>query len=280
MYDVLKKIHWSPQQRIVPTIETIAIENDAPWRPLSKIFEGLFLTCEETICNRCFAQRSGISLILTLNGSDYVAPYRVYEYSYDTQCCVYTKLPSFSEFLTSLDHYTSQETPEEVQLRKVFIRSVPAEDSAAYDISRHFSELCTLIELVMVNRKNLQKSCLPLHSLGVHCLVGASRSVAVVAAYIMKRSGCSKDEALLIVKNARPVANPNPGFHAQLLYWEKAGYYRVVDSLTASLTANELRHKSMLKTYMEKYFPLVLRANKLGCDREFFRPCYSGSMSR
>ncbi|RNF07295.1 putative phopshatase [Trypanosoma conorhini] len=270
MYDVLRKIHWSPQLRIIPSVEASATESDMPWLPLSKIFEGLFLTCEETVSNRRFAQSSGISLILTLNGGDYVAPYRVYEYSSDMQRCVYTKLTSFSEFLTRLDRYTCQEIPDEVQFRKVFLRSVPAEDSPSYDISCHFPELCTLIELVMVNRKNMQNSSLALHAMAVNCLVGVSRSVTVVAAYIMKRSGCSKDEALIMVKNARPVANPNPGFHAHLLSWGNAGYYRVVDCLTALLAASELRHEGKLITYMEKYFPLILRLNKLGCDRQFF----------
>ncbi|EAN81821.1 putative dual specificity protein phosphatase [Trypanosoma cruzi] len=270
MCDVLKKIQWSPQQRIVSNVETISTETDISWLKLSNIFEGLFVTCEETICNRFFAQENGISLILTLNGSDYVAPYRVYEYSSDLQRCVYNKLSSFDAFVTQIDHYMSNEIPEEIQLRKVFIRSVSAEDSPVYDISRHFSELCTLIELVMLSRKKFKNCPSSLHAVVVHCLVGVSRSVSVVMAYIMKRTGCSKDEALLLVKNARPVANPNPGFHSQLLYWEEGGFYRVVDSLTASLTANELRQDGVLGTYMEKYFPLLIRVNRFVCDREFF----------
>ncbi|EKF38502.1 phopshatase, putative [Trypanosoma cruzi marinkellei] len=270
MYDVLKKIHWSPQQRIVSNVETTSKETDISWLKLSNIFEGLFVTCEEAICNRFFAQKNGISLILTLNGSDYVSPYRVYEHSSELQRCVYTKLSSFDVFMTQLDHYISSEIPDEIQLRKVFIRSVPAEDSPGYDISRHFSELCTLIELVMVNRKNFKNCPSSLHAVVVHCLVGVSRSVSVVMAYIMKRSGCSKDEALVMVKNARPVANPNPGFYSQLAYWEEGGFYRVVDKLTASLTANELRQDGVLGTYMEKYFPLLIRVNRFVCDREFF----------
>eukprot|EP00923_Selenidium_pygospionis_P036342 GHVN01063783.1.p1 GENE.GHVN01063783.1~~GHVN01063783.1.p1 ORF type:complete len:547 (+),score=137.80 GHVN01063783.1:240-1643(+) len=50
----------------------------------------------------------------------------------------------------------------------------------------------------------------------VHCWAGVSRSVAVVAAYLIKTNAITVNEALQMVKNVRPVANPNAGFVRQL----------------------------------------------------------------
>lgn len=53
----------------------------------------------------------------------------------------------------------------------------------------------------------------------VHCLAGASRSVATVAAYLVSL-GWSLDGALTHMKALRLAANPNPGFVSQLRTWE------------------------------------------------------------
>jgi hypothetical protein len=55
----------------------------------------------------------------------------------------------------------------------------------------------------------------------VHCLNGVSRSVLVVTAYLMKRHGWSRDEALAFVRQRRPIARPNPAFMELLSEWEK-----------------------------------------------------------
>ncbi|KAJ3671736.1 hypothetical protein LUZ60_007815 [Juncus effusus] len=51
----------------------------------------------------------------------------------------------------------------------------------------------------------------------VHCMKGASRSAAVVVAYLMWRNSLPFDAALRRVRAARPAADPNLGFAAQLL---------------------------------------------------------------
>jgi Dual specificity phosphatase, catalytic domain/Gelsolin repeat len=51
----------------------------------------------------------------------------------------------------------------------------------------------------------------------VHCVRGASRSAAVVVAYLMWHHALPFDAALRKVRAARPVADPNLGFAAQLL---------------------------------------------------------------
>jgi len=50
----------------------------------------------------------------------------------------------------------------------------------------------------------------------VHCRMGVSRSGAVVVAYVMRRLGLGREEALRRVRQCRRVANPNQGFWAML----------------------------------------------------------------
>ena len=58
------------------------------------------------------------------------------------------------------------------------------------------------------------------NSLLVHCHAGVSRSVSAVIYYLMQWYHFSYDEALEIVRQSRPIANPNPGFEHQLRYAE------------------------------------------------------------
>ncbi|KAF9256900.1 phosphatases II, partial [Marasmius fiardii PR-910] len=50
----------------------------------------------------------------------------------------------------------------------------------------------------------------------VHCAEGISRSVSVVAAFLMAQHGWTPGEAVAYVKEKRKIANPNPGFVKQL----------------------------------------------------------------
>lgn len=55
----------------------------------------------------------------------------------------------------------------------------------------------------------------------VHCMNGVSRSVLVVTAYLMKRHGWTRDEALAFVRTRRSGARPNPAFMELLGEWEQ-----------------------------------------------------------
>ncbi|KAI3395610.1 hypothetical protein diail_1048 [Diaporthe ilicicola] len=55
----------------------------------------------------------------------------------------------------------------------------------------------------------------------VHCTLGKSRSVCIVAAYMMWRWDVRAHEALRYIQNKRSIAFPNEGFIDQLLVWEK-----------------------------------------------------------
>lgn len=55
----------------------------------------------------------------------------------------------------------------------------------------------------------------------VHCFAGRSRSTTVVAAYVMATEGYSFKETMILIKRVRPAAQPNAGFVAQLVAFEK-----------------------------------------------------------
>ncbi|KAJ4490110.1 hypothetical protein J3R30DRAFT_3653549 [Lentinula aciculospora] len=58
----------------------------------------------------------------------------------------------------------------------------------------------------------------------VHCQAGVSRSATIVAAYLMFNRKMNVEEALDLVRKARPEVDPNPGFIAQLEIFQKASY--------------------------------------------------------
>ncbi|KAJ0092529.1 hypothetical protein Patl1_25450 [Pistacia atlantica] len=55
----------------------------------------------------------------------------------------------------------------------------------------------------------------------VHCLMGISRSVTIVVAYLMKKHGMRLSQALEHVKSKRQQADPNYGFMSQLQQFEQ-----------------------------------------------------------
>lgn len=60
------------------------------------------------------------------------------------------------------------------------------------------------------------------HRVLVHCASGASRSVSIVAAYLMRFGhAASLEESLTMIRKGRPHANPNVGFFHQLLCFER-----------------------------------------------------------
>jgi hypothetical protein len=54
----------------------------------------------------------------------------------------------------------------------------------------------------------------------IHCAAGVSRAAMVMAAYLMARDGCSRDQALARIRAKRPIIGPNPAFMQLLLVWE------------------------------------------------------------
>lgn len=50
----------------------------------------------------------------------------------------------------------------------------------------------------------------------IHCMCGASRSVSIVCAYLSKKKNIKPEDAISMIKNIRPLANPNESFRLQL----------------------------------------------------------------
>ena len=55
----------------------------------------------------------------------------------------------------------------------------------------------------------------------VHCMQGASRSVTIVAAYLIRYHGMTSTQALDFMKRKRSCVNPNQGYRDQLDHYEE-----------------------------------------------------------
>ncbi|XP_064393396.1 dual specificity protein phosphatase 22-B-like [Halichondria panicea] len=58
-------------------------------------------------------------------------------------------------------------------------------------------------------------------SVYVHCAAGISRSVTMTVMYLMTVSSLGFQDALMVVKHCREIANPNFGFRLQLKQYEE-----------------------------------------------------------
>lgn len=89
---------------------------------------------------------------------------------------------------------------------------VPVFDDPAEDLLAHLEPTCAAMEAAV----RAGGACL------VYCKNGRSRSAAVCTAYLMRHRGQNLERAFQMVKTARPVAEPNPGFWAQLRKYEQS----------------------------------------------------------
>ncbi len=60
----------------------------------------------------------------------------------------------------------------------------------------------------------------------MHCAQGKSRSSAVAAAFLAAFLGLTAAEALELLRTRRAMAEPNPGFRAQLEVMGRAGFFK------------------------------------------------------
>uniref|UniRef100_A0A915BPE5 Uncharacterized protein n=1 Tax=Parascaris univalens TaxID=6257 RepID=A0A915BPE5_PARUN len=85
-------------------------------------------------------------------------------------------------------------------------------DQPEVNIADHFDDAISFIHTARINNRSVL----------VHCLAGVSRSVCIVAAYILTVTNMSYANTLAYLANKRPCANPNFGFRMQLIkYAEK-----------------------------------------------------------
>lgn len=88
-----------------------------------------------------------------------------------------------------------------------------AGDSPEVDISQHFDPVGRWIDAALSAGQE--------NKVLVHCAAGASRSAALVLAYLMRTQQIGAMAALRQVQRIRPIVNPNLGFRGQLLRLEE-----------------------------------------------------------
>ncbi|KAI0760066.1 hypothetical protein C8Q74DRAFT_1319312 [Fomes fomentarius] len=94
-----------------------------------------------------------------------------------------------------------------VSINETFIRhQINIDDTETADILQHFVPSITFIQ------SELDRG----YGILVHCQAGMSRSVAIVAAYLMVTQGLDPEGALETIRKARPDVQPNEGFMRQL----------------------------------------------------------------
>ncbi|NXD42136.1 DUS28 phosphatase, partial [Copsychus sechellarum] len=96
-------------------------------------------------------------------------------------------------------------------LRSVRGIRVAVLDKPAEDLYRHLEPCAAAMERAL----RAGGRCL------VYCKNGRSRSAAVCTAYLMRHRRLPLRDAFQVVKAARPVAEPNPGFWSQLQKYEE-----------------------------------------------------------
>jgi atypical dual specificity phosphatase len=86
-----------------------------------------------------------------------------------------------------------------------------ADDDPQEPICRYFQQTSAIIADSIKNKE----ACL------VHCAAGMSRSISLIAAYLIAECNMTVAEAITYIKNKRAFAQPNSGFMIQLMGWEK-----------------------------------------------------------
>jgi dual specificity phosphatase 12 len=83
---------------------------------------------------------------------------------------------------------------------------IVVDDDSLEPIYLHFDTVHLLIKKALSEGKRVL----------VHCAAGMSRSVTLVAAYLMIERNLTASDALTLIMRRREIANPNPGFRRQL----------------------------------------------------------------
>jgi protein-tyrosine phosphatase len=83
-------------------------------------------------------------------------------------------------------------------------------DSPKEDVLQLFKEVVAFITLAVANSGRIF----------IHCQRGVSRGPTIALSYLMWERGLTYEEAYPLMKSARSVCCPNPGFVFQLLEWE------------------------------------------------------------
>eukprot|EP00727_Mastigamoeba_balamuthi_P009011 m51a1_g4732 putative dual specificity protein phosphatase 1-like (413) ;mRNA; r:354559-356276 len=121
---------------------------------------------------------------------------------------------------------------------------VPVSDVATCDIARHFDEVIAFVEEARSEGGRVL----------VHCLAGASRSPALVMAYLMARHAMTLEQAAKFVEARRPVY-PNKGFKNALARFEATLAQRA--SRQTQDPAEDLRRARRLATLLDSQWSVA-----------------------
>lgn len=110
--------------------------------------------------------------------------------------------------------------------RPKFTRHIPKDrhlyiccrDSLTQDLLKHMEEISDFIDRMLEGSPETKGNVL------VHCVRGASRSGAVVVAYLMRKQNKDLASVLAQVKAKRPRVAPNDNFMTQLEVWDQVRY--------------------------------------------------------
>jgi len=87
---------------------------------------------------------------------------------------------------------------------------ISKEDNQNENLKEEFDKCFKFINNAIDNEENIL----------IHCRAGKSRSPTIIAAYLIKKYGLSRDDALNYMKKNRKIISPNPGFMKQLKEFE------------------------------------------------------------
>ncbi|OMJ70753.1 hypothetical protein SteCoe_31202 [Stentor coeruleus] len=89
-------------------------------------------------------------------------------------------------------------------------KHLPIKDTPSTPIDQYFDDAFKFISIGLKRGSVL-----------VHCAQARSRSVSIILSYLMKSRQIKYSKALEILKKHHPQAEPNSGFHKQLLQYER-----------------------------------------------------------
>jgi hypothetical protein len=110
------------------------------------------------------------------------------------------KEKGITHILSCTSHYTPL-YPDDFTYKHIH-----AYDTLDYNLYEHFDE----------SNQFMLKGTSNDNKIYVHCMYGASRSVALVIAFLIKQNNSTVEYVLNMIKNKRYVANPNATFMKQL----------------------------------------------------------------
>ncbi|KAH6906785.1 protein-tyrosine phosphatase-like protein [Coprinopsis sp. MPI-PUGE-AT-0042] len=102
-----------------------------------------------------------------------------------------------------------------ITVKETFIRhQISLDDIEDADILMHFLPAIQFIKAELAKGRGVL----------VHCHAGVSRSASIVTAFLMYTQDLTPQEALKLVRKARPMVEPNAGFLQQLVLFHKVRF--------------------------------------------------------